>query len=561
MAKDAATRFRELVAGGAEIPYDVREPGEGNALAQYAPQTAEFVREHASELRRLDSFGSACAAIESAGLAAPYLEAAEVPVPPDGGRRGELAAVVFLCRLWVDSADFSLGRDRMEAALAELELGGDAADGEIEVVVPLRGLQMEADRLDLATATILRADTVEVPAEARLPEGTGVAGWQPSFLAVARLGAVSAEPAEDGRRPDAGARGVEAFRQLITALRLHKAGSVGLGPHAWARTRGDRWRRIGTGAGRPRPGTYVLEEEELNDLVALSRALADRSTPWGRRGPAPALNRAIFRFEAALERQGALESLNDLLLSLRFVLEGGGPANLGLGMRVAALCVEPEARNETRAIVNRAAALERELWSGEPAPADPGAPTPAETVAEIEELTRSILKDAACGHLGGDLRATADEILLADGLASGEGAAEQRGETAEWDVAEADDELTGEEPVELEESDVEPYEPEEIPDSAQGFTEGGRITVFSTREPSEPEEEDVTVRTPVSPTRERRLLAVGRRPGNATQLDERRPPERQAISDRVAFLFPRPETTEWNHRELDYDRRPERRVS
>ena len=39
------------------------------------------------------------------------------------------------------------------------------------------------------------------------------------------------------------------------------------------------------------------------------------------------------------------------------------------------------------------------------------------------------------------------------------------------------------------------------------------------------------------------------------------------MADRVAYLFPRPETTEWNVRELSYDRRrraepqPERRVS
>ena len=60
--------------------------------------------------------------------------------------------------------------------------------------------------------------------------------------------------------------------------------------------------------------------------------------------------------------------------------------------------------------------------------------TPAETAAALEDLARAILKDAAAGHLGSDLRATADEILLADGLAVGDGAAEQRGGTTEWDL-------------------------------------------------------------------------------------------------------------------------------
>ena len=333
----------------------------------------------------------------------------------------------FLCRLWTDSTDFSLDGDRLAEAIAELEAGGETRDDEIEVVVPLRGLQMPVVRLELATATIVRADTVEVPAEARASEGAGAAGWEPTFLAAARVSAseTSEEDAESERRTPAPVP-VEAFRQLITALRLFQAGGVGLGPYAWTRAGADRWRRIATGAGRPRRGGYRLAEDELGDLTTLSRVLAYRSTPFGRPGQdgpgvAGAVARAISRFEAGLERNVVLEALNDYLLALRFVLEGGGPADLGLSMRVAALCAEPERRAETKAIVDRALALERELWSGEPAPAAEGGPTAAETAVAIEDLTRAILRDAACGHLGSDLRATADEILLADGLAVGRG--------------------------------------------------------------------------------------------------------------------------------------------
>ena len=145
------------------------------------------------------------------------------------------------------------------------------------------------------------------------------------------------------------------------------------------------------------------------------------------------LGRALSRFEAGLERNVVVEALNDHLLALRFLLEGGGPADLGLSMRVAALCAEPDGRGEVKAVVDRAIGLERELWSGEPA-TGAGVVTPAETGAALEELARAILKDAAAGHLGSDLRATADEILLADGLAVGDGAAEQRGGTTEWDL-------------------------------------------------------------------------------------------------------------------------------
>ena len=132
-----------------------------------------------------------------------------------------------------------------------------------------------------------------------------------------------------------------------------------------------------------------------------------------------------------------LEALNDYLLSLRFLLDGGGPADLGLGVRVAALCAEPDERAATKAVVERALALERELWMGEPSPTGDADLGPVETAAWVEELTRAILKDAACGHLGADLRATADEILLADGLAIGDGSAAQRGSTAEWSMPEA----------------------------------------------------------------------------------------------------------------------------
>ena len=86
----------------------------------------------------------------------------------------------------------------------------------------------------------------------------------------------------------------------------------------------------------------------------------------------------------------------------------------------------------SKAIVDRAIALERELWSGEPAPGS--GPTPAEIAVELEDLLRAILADAACGHLGPDLRATADEILLADGLAAGEGAPTSAARRTEWDL-------------------------------------------------------------------------------------------------------------------------------
>jgi hypothetical protein len=604
MARDAAKRLREIVAAGHQIPYDVEESGGGTALPQYIPLTARFIRDQASALLELDSFGSGCAAIESAGLAGPYLEEIGISVPADHRKRAELAGIVFLCRLWDGSTDFSLDPDRLTAAIGELEAGGEVTDDEIEVVVPIRGLQLPVTRLELATATIVRADTVEVPAEARASEGSGSAGWEPTFLAAARVSAGPPSEEEAEPKPDVGARAVDSFRRLITTLRLFKVGSVSLGPYAWTRAGANRWRRIATGAGRSRPGRYLLAEHELGDLTAFSRALAYRSGPlaWatgdGGNG-SPILARAVSRFEAGLERGIALEALNDYLLALRFLLEGDGPAGLGLSIRVAALCAEPEGRPHTKAIIDRGIAMERELWSGDPAVARDALPTPAETTAEIEDLVRAILGDAACGHLGSDLRSTADEILLADGFAVGEGGAEQRGGDEEWepipqveeDPEEArpathppvlgQDELRQDVPVEpaseparvAESSQDELWidapgerdEPANSDEPASGLQVpelAGRIRVESR---TRPEEQNVFSHAQTHPDEPPTMSMdlLERSQDRVEELLAEQQPESAETAEtaaRVAYLFPRPETTEWDVRELSYDRRRRARV-
>src|SRR5215212_7962909 len=157
MARDASERLRELVAQGAQLPYDVQEAEADSPLPQYVPLTERFIRDHSQALCALDSFGAGCAAIDSADLAAPYLESFGIAVPGEGRKRGELAGVVFLCRLWAGSTDFPIDEGRLGGAIAELEAGGELAADEIEVIVPLRGFQMPTARLELATATIVRS--------------------------------------------------------------------------------------------------------------------------------------------------------------------------------------------------------------------------------------------------------------------------------------------------------------------------------------------------------------------------------------------------------------------
>jgi hypothetical protein len=407
LAVEASQCLADLVAGGVEIPFDLtEEPGPGGLLYKYEPLTDSFVRSNAERLRELPSFGPATAALDSAGLAPPYLAALDVARPADPRRQSEEAILSFLGRLWEGSTDFGLEGDRFEAAMRELEnLSSDEADA-VELVVPLVGLQMPVQRIDLAGGVALvRSDTVEVPAEARRPEGQVTTPWEPQVLGLVR----GWEGVGDG--PGAVSAGRVALRRLLTTLRLLKPGNVGLGPHAWTRAGRGPWRRLATGFPRPRGGGYWLTQEDVDELTALAAAVAARPVRGG------AMSWAVGRFEMGLERSGPLEGLSDHLLSLRAILEGGGPAAIGLSARVAALCAEPEGRQAVQAQVDRAFAVEQMLMRGYSVDAEDGAGEMADTLAaEVEGLLRAILRDALSGHLGTELRATADEILMADGI-------------------------------------------------------------------------------------------------------------------------------------------------
>jgi hypothetical protein len=554
-AAQAAERLRQLIAAGEELPYDLSGPGEDSPLCQYEPQTARFVRDNAAVLTDLDSFGRASKAIELAELAEDYLELLGEDVPEGRERQAEAATVAFLCRLWDGLADFPLDGRRLGAAIGELEGGAELPAGDAEVVVPLIGFHMPTTRLDLGIGTLVRADTVDVPEDARRPEGTRRAGWEPQFLAVVRGERGSDDEPVGGPGP--------MLRGVVTILRLFKEGGVGLGPHAWARTRGDRWTRISTGAGCPRPGGYRLAEAELGELASFARAVtADSGMPLsGGPGPGGALARAMSRFEVGVERPALLEAVSDYLLALRFVLEGGGAAEVGLGMRVAALRAEPGERIAVKHAVTQAQTLEDELMRGD-APSG-GSGSPLQVAAELEDLIRGILREAIGGEHGGDLRAAADEILLADGIAAGEGAVAMRGTTEEWDAIQ---------PEELP-ADVQ----EVVGPAAKQFAEDEDFVISEPKttpeiETSErDEEEQVTEHTASDePTQVMGdwLSEVGSpesldwpdRP-EALKLLARRPAEREKARKRVSHLFPQPETTEWSVAELRYSREEARRRS
>ena len=93
---------------------------------------------------------------------------------------------VFLASLWEGCTEFSLDRDRLEAALAVLDAEARDVDEADMLVVPLVGLRMPHPSLLLSHGMqLVRADAIEAPVEAMRSEGMGRAAWEPQYLAVA----------------------------------------------------------------------------------------------------------------------------------------------------------------------------------------------------------------------------------------------------------------------------------------------------------------------------------------------------------------------------------------
>jgi hypothetical protein len=437
LAAEAATRFTSLVATGEELPFDVAENAGEHTFYRYVPLSGRFVREHADELRSLPAFGPACSAVDAAGIAAPYLEARGEAVPEDEVERADLMLVAFIARLWDGAAEFRIEKPRLDAAIRELEVEvRDVSEAEV-LLVPLVGLQMPLARLDLPCGVrIVRADTIDAPAEATRSEGMERSAWEPQFLAVAEKeeGVVGSAPA------------LLMLRELISVMRLFKEGGVGLGPYAYAPTGEGTWRRIPTGVPRTRPGGYKLSEGETAELAEFAHRLEVRPDPEG------SLAWAVPRFELGCDRPTALEGLSDHLLAMRALFEGMGPIGANLPMRVAALIAEAPERPEAYEKLQAGFELERAMMGGREF--DLGIATGL--AVWVEDAARAIVRGAALGEHGSDVAASADESLVATGLEAGEGSVEQMGEIDEWEPP------TQEESIEDEPPEVVVRDPEAI---------------------------------------------------------------------------------------------------
>lgn len=541
LAGEAATHFSSLVASGDQIPFDLAETSDGGGpFYSYVPLTARFVRERESELAKLDSFAAACDAVEEAGVAAPYLETRGEAVPADPRRRAARMLTLFVAELWDGCGEFSLDRDRLEVALASLDAESrDPHEAEV-LIAPLVGLRMKGRRLKLPSGVrIVRADAIEAPAEALSSEGMGRAPWEPQFLALA----------EQSGEPEGTAEALRQLHELISVMRLFKAGGIALGPYAFAPTGEGQWRRVATGSPAPRPGGYELSAEEGRELTELARALEERPNPGG------ALAWAVRRFELGCGRATALEGLSDHLLALRAVLEGKGPVGASLPLRAAALIASDSLdRGPARERVEAAMELERELMGGGRGLGR------LELALWVEEGVRRMLRQAALGELGDDICTAADETLIASGLAAGD---------AQITVAVQDEVAAG--PA----ADLTPLAGElTVREEAEA-----RVTVTAGREEAtadaaamreqgatqEEEEDEMDKRTrimePIPAEDEIRITANNWLEevavDNATlewPAVEGRGQRRERIdTPRVRHLFPVPEDADWEIRELEYD--------
>ena len=527
LATETASRLSSLVAMGEEIPFDVAaDAGDESSFYSYVPMTGRYVAEHAEELRALPSFAAAREATVEAGVAASFLEARGEAVPADPGARAELMLVTFFSELWEGSGGFALDRERLEAQLATLDAESRDADEAEVLMVPVVGLRMSMPRLQLPHGMrIVRADSIEAPVEAMRSEGMGRAAWEPQYLAVAD------QDSEGGAES-----ALQQLRELVSVMRMFKAGGIGLGPYAFAPTGEGCWRRIATGAPATRPGGYRLSETEAEELVQFAAELEARPDPDS------ALTWAVGRFEMGCERASALEGLSDHLLAMRAVLEGHGPVGASLPLRAAALIADEEMdRIEAGERVEQVLGLERAMMNGRPAE------RAVELATWIEEGTRRLLREAALGELGNDLSTVADETLIVDGLAEGD--AQISVSVAEELVPEPEDGEISIEAFEPEPSAELQLPVEELPEE-EYVEQETRIM-----EPIPAEDEITITATPwLEEVSDPRGGDTIQWPADA----ERDLQHREKVdTPRVRHLFPVPEETDWevSHLEFEYSRR------
>ena len=419
--------------------------------------------------------------------------------------------------------------------------------------MPLVGFHMPKDEIELDGVRIVRADTVDdAPVDAVEASRTGKR--QARIPRLRQLPVAAVAPA---------AAVADDLRRALRTMRLFRPGAVGLAAHGWARRSGG-WERFGTGSGRARQGGYRLTGNEAAELESFSRPLAERGARL------PALDWAASRFELGAERASLIEALSDYLLALRGLLEGGGPDRTSLAARVAVLACEPDEREQGRLCVERALALERKLMSGGRYKPRAGA-SPLDVIAEARGAAAAPPEGARHRRAGG--RPARRRRRGAAGRRALGGAREKPGigETAEWRLPDpvADDELDLSDIADgnLGEIEVHRVDQDEVGDEAArtriaSRRPGSSSTTSNYRRswpPTGPAAADRARARGGRLVQRRRRRGRGRvarlrQPAPRPQGDEREG-KRGESSERVRYLFPVPDSTDWDVGELRYERK------
>jgi hypothetical protein len=402
-ALETAAMLSTELDAGEELPYDViEEPGTGSVLYRYLPLTADFIAGRWDAIVAMPSAKRAAMALGDGAEA--YLRLRGLPAADDA----EPALRAMLDRLYEDATDFQFPEERFERVYTEVERTLYEGTMHTAVLATVHGLVLESDRVDLGGGLMLaRGDRIEAPAEAVWPLAPGERERATGPNSVCAL---ERDVETDSPLPASEAR--IRFRRLLTALRLFKPGRVALLGLGWGRADGGVWQPVPLalgGAGRGEPWVLTAAEEpelrELTELVARTRQPG--RVAW-----------ALGRFEMGCERSTDVEALSDHLLALQALLESDGDAGrASLSQRLAALCAEPANRPTARRRLDAAFALERRAMAGgaiDPdLDEDEEGETPHALCAEIEQHVRALLRDVVCGYLDADLRALADDILIA----------------------------------------------------------------------------------------------------------------------------------------------------
>ena len=394
-ALETAALLTEDSRAGAEVEFDVIDQAgrRGPALYQYKPRTEAFLAERWPRLRELDTCAAAAAEL---GSGSELWLRANVGGSRLSGEQAEPALRAMLERLYEDATSFGFPEERFERIYREVEstLYRDALAG--RVVAPLRGVAIEAERVDLGGGlALVRGETLDAPAEAVWPEnGDG----EPAVLCVLERDVT----AEDGITAG---EAEQRFTGVVSALRLWAPGRIALGAPGWRRTDEGPWQPLPFGGGAAvSGGEWFLprgEEAGLREFFeAIERADPPQHVAWAR-----------GRFELGSERAD-VDALSDYLLGLRALLDATNDAGeASLALRVAALCAEEGRRRLVQRRVEAAIALERFVMGGGPR-SWPEGDSPVELVAEAEGHLRAMLRDVLCGYLDSDLKGVADDILL-----------------------------------------------------------------------------------------------------------------------------------------------------